>query len=657
MNFWLLSITVLIITSLFSFFSKDKQEKRLFGCGGTIVGSLIGLLSPIQRFQNGATEKWIFSSSLPHLKVAFGIDSLSAFFLVPIFGLSLLTGLYAWGYVRDKGHLISSLPFFPLLVATMAVTVAARDGLSFLICWELMSLSSLFLVMAEHEIKEVRHAGWIYLVATHVATAFLIVFFILLSQKAGSLTFDDFTSLSLSPFLAGSLFIMALIGFGAKAGIFPLHVWLPHAHPAAPSYISALMSGILIKMGIYGIFRSLTFLGSPPLWWGSILILLGIVSAVLGVLYALMQHDLKRLLAYHSVENIGIIVIGMGLGLIGMAQNNLVIEGIGLTAALFHVWNHALFKGLLFLGAGNVAHATHTYTLNRLGGLLKKMPVTAVTFLIGSLAICGLPPFNGFMSEWLLYMGLFRGSYTFSHFPLFLMAAGILGIALAGGLAMACFAKVFGIIFLGEPRSPISDIKESPSTLTTPLAILAFLCLGIGLFPQMILPTLASVVQNLDSNLSSYSQLSEILSPLRTLSLILVPLLSLMILFALFYRWAFRKKTLTKAATWDCGYAFPSPRMQYTASSFAEPLGTLFRTLLKPVIHFRKLEGFFPATGHFEEQVRDLSERAFFTPLFEKGSSLFSWIRKRQRSRVQDYLALIFITLIFLLIWEVWLGI
>lgn len=622
----------------------------MISCLGVILGSLLGFIPAIQVLTSGVSFEEAWQGEIPSLTLALGVDNLSAFFLVAILFISALTAIYSLGYLKGQPHVAKYFSFFPLLVGAMEAVVVARDGFLFLICWEVMSLASFFLVTAEHESHKVRHAGWIYLIATHVATGFLILFFALLFGKVGSFDFGDFAHLSSLPAsLSNLLFLLALVGFGTKAGLFPFHVWLPHAHPAAPSPISALMSGVMIKTGIYGILRTLTFLGPPPLWWGETLLTLGILSAVLGVLYALMQHDLKRLLAYHSVENIGIIVIGIGLGFLGTTLHRPLLQLFGFTGALFHVWNHAIFKGLLFLGAGSLVHATHTRFIDRLGGVLKKMPITGTVFLIASAAICGLPPLNGFISEWLIYMGLFHASQSSSHFPLFLVVAGIIGVAFAGGLAVACFTKVFGVVFLGEPRTTLEGVKESSPLMGFPMIILALLCLALGLYPQLVLPLLVSVSSHLNPSLSSHASIQESFAPLETIRFVFLLLLIFTTLSLLVWRLWFKRKTTRTSLTWDCGYTLPSSRMQYTSSSFAEPVGSFFRVLLKPVTYLK--------ADRFEEHVHDFSERVFFGPLFAKISSFLSGVRARQSSTIQAYLKLIFITLMALLLWEVWFGI
>ncbi|MBI4208527.1 MAG: hydrogenase [Deltaproteobacteria bacterium] len=652
---YLLSSFAIFLTSAgLMTLSKNRTYRKALGCGGVFVGSVLGLIPAIQVLSTTRLLEKSLGSPLPYLTIALGIDPLSAFFLMAIFGLSGIIAIYSWGYLKDQDRFLPSLPFFPLLVASMAAVTVARDGFLFLVCWEIMSLSSFFLVTAEHEIREVRHAGWVYLIATHLATAFLMAFFVLLFKESGSFSFHDFVDLgSISPVLAGTLFLFALIGFGTKAGIFPFHVWLPHAHPAAPSFISALLSGVMIKTGIYGILRALTFLGPPPLWWGELLMGLGILSSVLGVLYALLQHDLKRLLAYHSVENIGIIAIGVGLGLVGTTRNNPSILILGFGGALLHVWNHAIFKGLLFLGAGHMIHSAQTRVIDHLGGLFKKMPLTGTTFLIASAAICGLPLLNGFISEWLIYLGLFQGIQEFYGLPLFFSVAGIVGIAFAGGLAIACFSKVCGVVFLGEPRSEqAAQSHEAPISLLIPMAILAALCFFIGLFPQIVARgPLAQVLGEWDADRVLISL------PLTSLGILSLFFLGFCVVLTLLHRSHIREKGQKEAVTWDCGYAKPSPRMQYTASSFAEPLEEVFRGLLKPISNLKKSSSLFPERGHFSEWVEDLAEHRWFAPLFNAIDKIFLRARRLQKGRIQSYLALIFVTLLALLFWEVWFGI
>jgi len=649
--FAFLSVAVLVASFLLSLIIKDESKKAYIACLGASLGSVAGLLS-----FNGNV---VFATNMPSVTFAFGIDPLSRFFLLVILGVSLLISFYGLGYVRAQRNLIGSVPFFPLLVAAMEGVLISRDAFSFLVIWEIMSLASFFLVTAEHENKEVQNAGWIYLIATHLATAFLMAFFVIMAKASGSMLFSKFTAdPSYTPFTAGLLFVFAVIGFGTKAGIFPFHVWLPRAHPAAPSYISALMSGVMIKTGIYGILRTLTFLGSPPMWWGTLLVIVGVVSAVAGILYALMQHDLKRLLAYSSVENIGIIVIGLGVGVIGAAKGNMPVAALGFGGAIFHVLNHALFKSLLFLCAGNVAHAAHYLSIDSLGGLIRKLPRTAFLFLIAALSICGLPPFNGFISEWFVYLGVFSISKGFSGYPILLAVVGIIGLAFVGGLAVACFTKVFGIVFLGEPRNDLpKDCHEAPRLLIYPMGVLALLCAVFGIFPFLVLPFVSAASMVVLPGLAATSLGEPSLTSLSWISVAFAVLILLTASLFFIRKMIFRKRSVKHAVTWDCGYAFPTPRMQYTAASFAEPVGTFFSSVLKPSASVQYLSGIFPKAENFEEYVSDRAENGFFEPLFERIGRFLLFVRRKRKNTAQSYLALIFITLMALFILEVWFGI
>src|SRR6266567_6324050 len=428
---------------------------------GAIVGSALGLLVSVRVLVTGDVAGMSGAWPMPGGGLHFEIDPLSAFFLLPVFGLSVVTGLYGRRYLAggDNGRGSAATWFhLNLLTAAMALVITARDGLLFLLAWEIMALAPFFLVIFDDRQASVRHAAWTYLAATHLGTVFLLVLFVLVGGLAGTSDFSGYAAVFQDhPTLASGVFLLAVVGFGSKAGIVPAHVWLPEAHPVAPSHASALMSGAMIKVGIYGLVRLLTMLGTPPAWWGWFLIAAGASSGVLGVLFALAQHDLKRLLAYHSVENIGIILIGIGLGFLGLAHGMTVLAVIGFTAGLLHVVNHSIFKGLLFLGAGAVQHAAHTVEIEELGGLLKRMPWTGATFLIGAAAIVGLPPLNGFVSEFLLF---YSGFIAVVQPAANIAVAGLVSLVFMGlisGLAAACFAKAFGVVFLGSPRSPEAE--------------------------------------------------------------------------------------------------------------------------------------------------------------------------------------------------------
>ncbi len=497
------------------------------GAGGLIFGSLCGIL--------------------PALRVVMG--------LIPIFLLCAMAGLYGAEYLEEyrvKKTLAPQWFFLNLLAASMVTVVLARNAVLFLMAWETMALSSFFLVTFEDEKESTRKAGWIYLVASHAGAAFLITLFALLGRH-GSLDFDHFDASA----GAGILFPLALVGFGTKAGFIPLHVWLPEAHPAAPSHVSAVMSAVMIKTGIYGLLRILPFLGPVQSWWGWTLCVVGLGSGILGVSLALAQHDLKRLLAYHSVENIGIIALGLGVGLVGLSAGAPFVAVAGFAGALLHVLNHALFKGLLFLAAGNVAHATHTRAIDHLGGLIRRMPGTAVTFLVGAAAIAGLPPLNGFVSEFLIYVASFRGAASLDASSSIPMLAAISGLALIGGLALACFAKAFGIVFLGHARTNLAaNANEVGLAMLAPGFILTAGCVLIGLFGSNVVRSMGPLVSSVTALGSSAvtQNLAAAANSIAHVSFVGAMLIGVTALLTLARTVMLARRQVSTAVTWDCGY-------------------------------------------------------------------------------------------------------
>jgi formate hydrogenlyase subunit 3/multisubunit Na+/H+ antiporter MnhD subunit len=484
----------------------------------------------------------------------------------------------------------------------------------------------------------------------------LFFFFVLMGSKAGSLDFDKFAEAGLAIHPQATLFfVLALIGFGSKAGIVPLHVWLPEAHPAAPSHVSALMSGVMIKTGIYGIVRTLMWMGTPRVEWALALIVIGCVSGVLGVLLALAQHDLKRLLAYHSVENIGIIFLGLGIGMLGQATGMPVLMILGYGGGLLHVLNHAIFKGLLFLGAGSVLHGAQTLDMEHTGGLLKRMPWTGATFLVGAVAICGLPPLNGFVSEFMIFVGAFHGIQSLDSWGAVPAILAIVALALIGGLAVACFTKAFGIVFLGQPRSlRAAEAHESKAAMVWPMVVLAVLCGLIGLSAPLTLlmlkPVLMQVFQLSASDLSGpFTQVQSPLTLIVGVSLIFSALIAILS-WLRFTRLTGR--TRTDAVTWDCGYANPTARMQYTATSFAQPFMHLTAGMVRLRERFKKPEGYFPKSGSYSSESPDVVERGVWKPTFTGVEWLLLRFRWIQTGSIHLYILYIAITLIVLLIWK-----
>jgi hydrogenase-4 component B len=468
-----------------------------------------------------------------------------------------------------------------------------------------------------------------------------------------------------APISAGAstaIFLLALVGFGLKAGMMPMHVWLPGAHARAPSHVSALMSGVLIKMGIYGLVRVFSLFPHPPLWWGEVMLALGVISGILGVAFAIGQHDFKRLLAYHSVENIGIICMGLGMALLGRSLGNGVLVALGLGGALLHVWNHGLFKSLLFLSAGSVLHATHTRDIDGLGGIAKRMPWTALGFLVGAVAICGLPPLNGFVSELLLYLGLFK-SAALPQSTLWLAGAlGAPALALIGALALACFVKVYGAMFLGEPRTHHTDgVTESSPWMLGPLGVLAGLCALVGLLPWLIAPILDRAVSSWAGELAGAGRLAA-LAPLTWVSLVGALLVVGLLAGALLVRRNLRHPALASAGpirtgpiqigTWDCGYVAPGPTMQYSSSSFAQTLVGLFSWALRPKVKNPDTRGLFPHPDAFTSNVDDVVLDSVLIPAAELGTRAARRLKWVQRGSMQAYLLYILLTLIVLFFWR-----
>ncbi|MBU1050674.1 hypothetical protein KKG90_11700 [Candidatus Bipolaricaulota bacterium] len=630
---------------------------RWVGSSVAVLGGALALVPTCAvlggRAMNGLHLPW----SMPFGSIALGMDGLSAIFSAPILIIVMLAAVYGTEYLRPfegKRNLASSWFFFNLLAGSMLLVVAARNGMLFLIAWEVMSLASFFLVMFENEKATVREAGWIYLVATHIGTAFLLVLFLLLGQGNSTLDFSAFSDASA---FAGIAFVLAVVGFGTKAGFMPMHVWLPEAHPAAPSHVSAVMSGVMIKTGIYGLVRVVTFLGAPPPWWGWTLVSIGAISGILGVLFALAQHDLKRLLAYHSVENIGIIAMGLGVGLLGMSYHAPAVAFLGFAGGFLHVINHALFKSLLFLSAGAAIHASGTRDIDHMGGLLKRMPITALVFLVGSVAICGLPPLNGFVSEFMIYLGSLVSVSGETSLPIGGIAAApvVVGaLALIGGLAVACFTKAFGIMFLGEPRSPhVAHVHESGLAMRIPMVILAAACVLIGItgpFWVDLLRPAISAVTGIAADPKAYPAFAS--HALWMVTFLAAGAAGLVGILVFLRARLLATQSVTQAPTWDCGYAAPSPRMQYTASSFAEPITRLFRVFLRTRRHFSPPTAYFPMSSSFSTEPQDIFHESLFQPVFGAIHRFLSRIHWLQHGRLNLYILYIIVALMALLAWK-----
>jgi hydrogenase-4 component B len=631
---------------------------------GALVGALAGLALGAVCLAAGFAPTFT-ASFLPLTGVMLRVDGLSAFFLIVIGVVGAAVAVYGFGYSAAYAGRYS-LPMLGamlnVLLLSLSAQVMADNALTFLIAWEATSLSAYVMVLTEHDRPgTVRAARW-YIGVTHAGFAALVAMFLLLAAGDLTTSFAAMRAGALPSGVRDAAFLLGLFGFGAKAGIVPLHVWLPMAHPVAPSHVSALMSGVVIKMGVYGLVR-LTgdLLAGGPVWWGGLVLGLGIVSALLGVLYALMEHDLKRLLAFHSVENIGIIFIGIGAGLMFQSFQLPALAALGIVAGLYHTLNHACFKGLLFLGAGSVVHALGTRNMEAMGGLVKRMPRTAVCFLVGACAISALPPLNGFVSEWLVFQALLGGSAIPQPEVAVIMPIAVAMLALTSGLAAACFVKAFGITFLAIPRSPEAErAHEAPRSMQVGMASLVLACVGLGLAPSFVVRWLGAALSGLDRvaaadlmftaglPLRVPGAVGEMSSPLLALGLLLLVGL---VLLGLWLGGADRR--LRIGDTWGCGRIGQTPRMEYTATAFAEPLRRVFAELYRPTrdlsIDFHPASKYFVQSIEYRSELHPWFERVVYDPLFHVLRRAARWTRRLQGGSLHLYLAYLTFALLALL--------
>ncbi len=651
----LVGIAIFFLGGLVSPLAGARWKGPLFALGAGLAQVFI-LPAVLRVLWEGHPLTLAVDFSFPIGLAVFRMDPLAAFFALIISIGGLLTALYSLGYMkmyRESGYSLSTYYLgMGLLIAAMLLVVLVQNALLFMIVWEIMSLASFFLVSFEHHKEEVRRAGVYYLVSMQVGAAFLMTAFAWASTRTGSLDFASFSQvLGGQDLSAAGLFLLFLTGFGVKAGLLPLHTWLPLAHPAAPTGVSAIMSGVMIKTGIYGILRILLIGGVPHLLLAYLVFGLSLLTGIFGVINAIAQHDLKKLLAYHSIENIGIIGSGLGLGMLGLAYGQNTIALFGFLGGLLHVLNHFIFKSLLFYGAGVIYLKTHTREIDRLGGLIHELPVTAVLFLIGSLAISGLPVFNGFISEFAIFAGLAR-SLTLGSVSLNVaILCGLAGLAFIGALALLCFTKVFSICFLGTPRVPHPEpLTEAAFSMVAPMLVLTVMILGIGLFAPLVLPLLTHVLGQFVPGLGG-AEFAGLLALYRRLSLAIAALGGFS-LFFLGLRWfLLRGKAVTRFKTWDCGYQEGSSRFSYTASSFAAPFMQLVALVVPQELHVQPPQGLFPREAHYASHSHDLLEIMLIRPVnafLGRFLGLFTWI---QSGRTQQYILYGLIFLVLLIIW------
>ncbi|HUA64458.1 MAG TPA: proton-conducting transporter membrane subunit [Alphaproteobacteria bacterium] len=598
----------------------------------TLTGAVAALAGAVMVISSRTDWEWSSRFLVGGDPVKLCLDGLSGFFLILLSIVGGAGALYSREYWPDSAHPRSAgfgRIWWNGLLLSLGFVLLSANGFQFLIAWELFTLSAYFLITTNREKSDVRAAGWLYLGASHAATLALFAFFSELAAHTGSWELGPMREhAELSP-----LFWLALFGFGIKAGVFPLHVWLPSAHANAPSHVSAILSGVTLKMGIYGLVR---FSGWLPLPDGAgwVVSALGVVSAVLGVAFALGQHDLKRLLAYHSVENIGIILIGLGFAIMAVQQNNSEWGRLALAGALLHVWNHGLFKALLFFGAGSVVHATGTREMSRLGGLWRAMPWTTSLFALGAVAICGLPPLNGFVSEWLVYLGLFDATILRGTPALAAITAAIF-LSMTGALALACFAKVCGVVFLGAPRSPAAlRAHESGPAMRNAMLTLGAACVMIGLAPVAVWPAVGRAMDVWNPAWAG----AAMPVALPSLSLFHVSLAIIIVVSALWLWQRVRRTGPARLLTWDCGYVQPSARMQYTAGSFAGIINEWFAWVLRPERHRRPPEGPFPLEAQDAEHTPETMLEKIVQPAALVVLRISTAARRLQHGRVQSYL-------------------
>jgi hydrogenase-4 component B len=650
MNAFFLSLAVILCGGVFPLFIHRQFNIMktaccclvAAGCGLGLFDALSVLLHP----GAAATASWPW---LHIFALSFKMDSISAFFLIPIFLISPLAILYSLHYMEKPEHSLRTATnyfFNAVLIVSMALVACADNIPTFALAWEIMSVSSYFLVVYDFQDKDTRKAGYLYFIFAQGGAMFLFAAFALIFRYTGNFAFTDLAALPETAKLI--IFILAFIGFGSKAGIFPLHIWLPYAHPAAPSHISAVMSGVMIKMGIYGIIRIYALLGTPSLLFSQIVLVAGMITGVLGVVYALGKQDVKKLLAYSSVENIGIILIGLGIGMTGVATNTAAMAFCGFAGAFMHVFNHSIFKSLLFMGAGAILHKTKIRSIEQLGGLIKRMPVTGRSFLVGSLAISGLPPFSGFIGEFLIYYGSFQGLHL-TRVSFILTAMAIISLAVIGGLATACFTKVVGLAFLGEPRSAgAAQAKEAGFTMQLTMVSLACACLLIGVLPGPFVRLAFKGIGDLQL-VGGYAPdtFMEVLDNIsKAAGLFLLLVLAISALRTVLY-W---RKEVGAGPTWGCGFTRPTVRMQYTGTSYAASMVDFYRPFVPIKTIYAGIRKIFPGETTYQTEVVDIAEAniqvRIIKPLF-KVLQMLQWV---QHGNIQLYIGYIVLTIIVMLL-------
>jgi len=581
-----------------------------------ILNALISGNLAVQAFF-GQPFEYMFSGSLSLGALPIRLDVLSAWFILIINFIFITGGFYGLFYMKTYQSQLKNLSLhgiaFVMLYASLISLCVIQNGMVFLIAWEIMALSAFVTIIFEHNKITTIKAGINYIIQSHVGIVFLMLGFMWAAFKTGSYDFQVISAYTsgLSGAAPVILFLTFFVAFAIKAGFVPFHTWLPYAHPEAPAHISGIMSGVLIKIGIYGILRMLLVIKPDFTIVGYTILVIAVISGLYGVMLAIVQHNLKKLLAYHSIENIGIIGIGIGIGCIGLGSNNMVVASLGFAGALLHTLNHALFKSLLFFTAGNVYQATHTLNIEHLGGLIKKMPQTAFLFLIASIAISGIPPFNGFISEFILYSGMYYWLQGATLITMIASVFSILGLVLIGGLALLCFTKAFSVVFLGQQRHSFHhEIKEVPQLQIIPLYFIAFFIVVIGVFPKHFIELLVKPVSLLTGNIAVGRLFdNNITDSMQHITWAVWGFILLIFIVFLIRRYFMQKRIITSEVTWGCAYVGPTDRMQYTAGSFVRSYAKLLKPVIMSVKREKEIEGVFPKDGYYESFTYDKLEK------------------------------------------------
>lgn len=679
----ILSLTVGALLPLL--FRERKRATAFASFVPSITGAILTIVlsASIAITHSDMTLSFPFLGPLPSLAMQFHVDGMSSFFMFIVGVVTLAVSIYSIGYSTEffGKRSIRALGFlFNLFVLSMLLVVASDNVFTFLVFWEAMSLASFFLVIYEHENESSIKSGMTYIIMTHLGTAFILGSFLVLYFQTGSLSFDSFRSPHTQPplFIKDTVFVLALIGFGTKAGLVPMHLWLPQAHPSAPSNISALMSAVMIKVAIYGLVRVTLDFAAPSsidsAGLGMLMVVAGSASALIGVLYAAIEKDIKRALAYSSIENIGIVVLGLGLSVIFVSFGLKALAGFALLASMYHSLNHAAFKSLLFMGAGSILFSTHTKNMEQLGGLVKRMPFTALFFLIGAIAISGLPPLNGFVSEWLT-MQVLLSSYQVPNIMLQIsISFASIAFALTAGIALATFVKMFGISFLSRPRSEHAEhAKEVPKSMTAGMAVAAACCIVLGLVPSTGSGLVASAFDIDVSQMTIAVSLFESLaSPQNSqnfvpgsISMPSVAIIMGAVAAALFGFMAVasssRKTARRVFGTWDCGFGQLDRRMEYTGTSLSQPIRTVFRALYKPQTSVQA--DYYSESNHYlkksikvHSETKNIFEDHLYSPATQVTIKVLDKIRRIQTGKVNAYLLYVMIALVVLLILARWMS-